>query len=253
MNGGAESLRSWAVVYDGRSVATLRADLTGANLQSANLKKAKLHDANLFGANLQHAKLGGFISRELHKSNLSLKTEESGSGIGANLSGADLQGADFTEANLEGADLTGANLLIANLTGANLRGAHLTDANLTHANLWGTDLKGADLQGADFTGAYLRGTDLTEANLRGADHLQDVKMNYSSIKALPRFNAPRFNANITQEQLDKANGDDRTMLPDRLTRPAHWPKAEAREGQPATQPDDGERPPSPAGAPGSDK
>jgi hypothetical protein len=26
-DGGAESLRSWAVVYDGRSVATLRADL----------------------------------------------------------------------------------------------------------------------------------------------------------------------------------------------------------------------------------
>ena len=38
--------------------------------------------------------------------------------------------------------------------------------------------------------------------------------------------------NLTQEQLDVANGDDRTVLPDRLTRPAHWSKAEGSEGQP---------------------
>jgi hypothetical protein len=30
-DGAAESLRSWAVVYDGRSVATLRADLQPAH------------------------------------------------------------------------------------------------------------------------------------------------------------------------------------------------------------------------------
>jgi hypothetical protein len=34
--------------------------------------------------------------------------------------------------------------------------------------------------------------------------------------------------NLTQDQLDAANGDDRTQLPDGLTRPTHWPKARRR-------------------------
>jgi hypothetical protein len=48
------------------------------------------------------------------------------------------------------ADLTGADL-----TGANLYGADLTRADLTGANLYGADLTGANLYGADLTGADL--------------------------------------------------------------------------------------------------
>ena len=40
--------------------------------------------------------------------------------------------------------------------------------------------------------------------------------------------------NLTQEQLDGANGDDRTMLPEGLTRPAHWSRSEGNEGQSGT-------------------
>ena len=58
------------------------------------------------------------------------------------------------QADLSGADLSGANLRWADLRGANLRGA---------------DLRGADLRGADLSEANLRGADLSEANLRGAD------------------------------------------------------------------------------------
>jgi hypothetical protein len=56
----------------------------------------------------------------------------------ANLSRANLYGADLTGANLYGADLTGADL-----TGANLYGADLTGADLTGANLYGADVTGA--------------------------------------------------------------------------------------------------------------
>ena len=59
--------------------------------------------------------------------------------------------------------------------------------------------------------------------------------------------------NLTQEQLDKANGDDRTVLPDGLTRPVHWAKAKAPETPPAAQPDAAGRAPATAGAPGSGK
>ena len=54
-------------------------------------------------------------------------------GVKANLSGADLSGADLSWANLSGADLSGADLRWANLSGANLSGADLRGANLSGA------------------------------------------------------------------------------------------------------------------------
>ena len=45
--------------------------------------------------------------------------------------------ADLSEANLRGANLSGADLSEANLRGANLRGANLSEANLRGANLIG--------------------------------------------------------------------------------------------------------------------
>ena len=55
--------------------------------------------------------------------------------VKADLSGADLGGANLTRANLTGADLGGANLTRANLGGANLTRADLTEADLSEAYL----------------------------------------------------------------------------------------------------------------------
>ena len=71
-------------------------------------------------------------------------------GIMANLTGADLRGA-----NLNCTDLTGANLIDADLRGADLTGANLRDANLRGANLNGANFYGANLTGAALTGADL--------------------------------------------------------------------------------------------------
>ena len=92
----------------------------------------------------------------------------------ANLSGADLREAYLEEADLEGAELRGAYLEGANLEGAELRGANLEGADLkwadlTGANLSGADLRKANLEGADLREANLSGADLEEANLEGAD------------------------------------------------------------------------------------
>ena len=57
---------------------------------------------------------------------------------GANLSGADLRDAYLSDANLRGAYLIGADLSDAYLRGADLRDAYLSDANLSDANLAGT-------------------------------------------------------------------------------------------------------------------
>ena len=91
----------------------------------------------------------------------------------ANLSNADLFGANLRGANLSNADLFGANLRGANLSNANLRNANLRDAdlrcaNLSNANLRNANLRDADLRCANLSNANLSGADLSGVNLRGA-------------------------------------------------------------------------------------
>lgn len=101
-----------------------------------------------------------------------------------------------------GADLIGAKLRGADLHGISLRGAYLIGADLRRADLTSTDMLGADLRGADLSGT----------------HMADALF-------------------LTQPQLNAANGDDATGLPEWLSRPEHWsasispapaPKAKAR-------------------------
>ena len=112
-------------------------------------------------ANLTYANLYG---ADLRRANLS----------SAKFSDADLSSAKFSDADLTGADLNGANLRGTNLHGADLTDANLQGANLTGASLWGASLVGADLNGASLTdanlqGANLTGASLTDANLEGAN------------------------------------------------------------------------------------
>ena len=86
---------------------------------------------------------------------------------GANLRGADLSDANLRGANLRGANLSGAYLRGADLSGADLSGAYLRGADLSGADLSRADLSGANLSGANLSGAYLRGADLSDADLSG--------------------------------------------------------------------------------------
>ena len=88
---------------------------------------------------------------------------------GADLSGANLRYADLSGADLKYADLSGADLKYADLSGANLSGADLSGADLSCADLSGANLRYADLSGANLRGANLRGANLKYANLRYAD------------------------------------------------------------------------------------
>ena len=96
-----------------------------------------------------------------------LRNEEGG--IKANLSSADLSGAELRCAKLSGADLSGANLSSADLSGADLSSADLSGADLSSAELRCADLSGAELRCANLSGAYLSGAYLRCAKLSGAD------------------------------------------------------------------------------------
>jgi uncharacterized protein YjbI with pentapeptide repeats len=207
--------------------AKRRLDFVATDLRNANVGSTNLQGADLRSANLQGALLTGAHLEGANLSGVSLE--------GANLSGAYLEGADLREAHLEGdylerAHLEGANLSEAHLEGTNLRGAYLKGANLSGAYLQGALLTGAhlegaglvyaDLESANIRGAYLEGAKLERAHLEGANlsgaHLEGADL--------------RDAAGVTQEQLDRAFGDDNTLLPSRpegLRRPAHWSKAQS--------------------------
>ena len=78
-------------------------------------------------------------------------------------------------ANLSGADLFGADLSGANLSRADLFGANLSGANLSRANLSGADLSRADLSRADLSGANLSRANLSRADLSGAGYIEKAK------------------------------------------------------------------------------
>ena len=88
----------------------------------------------------------------------------------------------------------------------------LSLADLSGAVLLGTDLSGADLRGANLFAASLSSANLLRADISGAI-LSGAE-------------------DLTQEQLEEANGDESTRLPSDLKPPSHWigKTAEQTEG-----------------------
>ncbi len=103
------------------------------------------------------------------------------------LAGADLTNQCVKQGNLEGADFSGAKLVLMCMSYADFRGASFRGADLSGANLAHAKLDGADFSGADLTITSIKGTDLS--NVKG----------------------------LTQRQLDRACGDDKT----RVSAPLH--------------------------------
>jgi uncharacterized protein YjbI with pentapeptide repeats len=142
------------------------------------------------------------------------RLKETGSCRGCDLSGADLHLMNLSKADLSGANLTGAQLDTADLSGASLRGADLSRASGAFIRLTGADLSGARLVSfdacydQDFRGAILRGADLSHARLC-ATFWHEADLSGAILKGADLT----LGGELTQEQLDRACGDDQTKLP----------------------------------------
>ncbi len=225
------------------------ANLSGAHLRGTHLSEALLSGANLSGANLSGAHLsradlsevqlsGGRLNRaDLSETNLNRAHVNGADLNGANLrgahlrethlSGTDLNRADLREAHLSEAHLSGARLREADMREADLREAdlnwaHLSRADLSEADLNNADLREADLREADLRGADLREADLREADLRGAD-LRGAVCSLTRIDGCTiQFADLSTTKGLLQGQVNTANGNNRTRLPEELSHPNRW-------------------------------
>lgn len=119
-----------------------------------------------------------------------------------NLSRVNLKEARFFTTTMRFAFLEEANLRDALIYDSDFSGAKLQVACLLDAKLRRVSLSHADLSNAQLTGAYFERVDLKSAILDGAD-LEGADL--------------RLALNLTQAQLDKANGNYSTKLPPGLT------------------------------------
>lgn len=146
---------------------------------------------NLYGARLSGLEMSLY---DLRKANLGDANLDKAVFTGNRLDAAYLRDASLIGTQMLLASLVDANLVDADLTGAKLEYCRLTSANLARANLSGADLTGSLMQNVYWEDAKLSGTRLYGANLQGA-------------------------MKLTQEQLDTACVDEKTMLPKGLRRP----------------------------------
>jgi uncharacterized protein YjbI with pentapeptide repeats len=184
-----------------------------ANLEFANLGGAVLEGVILAGADLRGATFRGadlfkarFVDRDVEGQDIALLLEGMTDpaalrryleAVRGRATGADIEGADFTDANLTAAVLVGLCLRGAEWRGACFRAAHLQGcdleeltlpgANFVNANLSGALLTSSVMPGADFTGARLDGAGLADVEwegvcLRGAD-LRGVSFHLGSTRS----------------------------------------------------------------------
>jgi len=121
-----------------------------------------------------------------------------------------LKGARFDRIELKGANLSGANCEGAFLNTMDLRKTDFIMARLRKAKLWGSDLSGAelfkaDLREADLTRTILDGANLSEADLRWAKSLTIEQL--SKAEAL-------FRAKLDPELMETIKKDYPVLLRD---------------------------------------
>ena len=172
------------------SAASLKGmDFTGAVLKDCNFKNAVIANSRLAEAKIVQS---DFSLANFDGLNLSYFSPEKSQFVGAHfhaavldsadLSGNDLEEADFSDSNLTSAtlnqvqatraDFSRANLTKATVRGSDFRSAIFQQAKLNQATLQKSDLRGANFHRASLVGSQLDNSDLAECNLQRSDLTQ---------------------------------------------------------------------------------
>ena len=159
-------------VEGGNQHTSFGLELRGADLSEVNLSDLPLMRLHA-GLSLEEGRHATVEQSRAAAANLAKADVSNAQLQGAQLSWVTLDEAVLVEAHLEGADLGKASLKQAILAGAHLEGvdltkAHLEGATLLEAYLEGAVLQGASLEGANLYEAHFEGARLAGAHLEGA-------------------------------------------------------------------------------------
>ncbi len=171
------------------------ADFTRVDFSASDLRNSNFTNANFYKTNLMRASIAGSNAKDANfQSVLGSRTDFSrGNYEGANFAKAEINRSNFSNSNLKNANLSKADFSRVNFFNANMEGVNLYASNLSRANLTEVIID----EKFNLTNAFLFRT-----NIEGLD-LSMVK--------------------LEQWQINLSCGNKNTILPDNLTKPAHWP------------------------------
>ena len=122
----------------------------------------------------------------------------------ANLVGADLSHVDLREALLDHANLTGANLNQATLEKASLQKVNLSEATLNGINLKNAEMQWTEFQAAELIGAFLNGANMSNSKLRKVN-LSRADLRWANLSNVFLNEANLTNSNLLETDLSRAN------------------------------------------------
>ncbi|MCM5510507.1 pentapeptide repeat-containing protein [Vibrio sp. SCSIO 43169] len=125
-----------------------------------------------------------------------------------------LRDAPLTDMYFAFADLVGSDFTEAKLDNSCLSAAEADSVNFSNASMYRADLSGIEARNSSFKGAFLTDVDFYGATLDGAD-FTDATLVRTQLSILDMSNVK----GLTQEQLNKACGDEVT-LPQGLSIPS---------------------------------
>lgn len=152
----------------------IKSSFKGARMRRADLRKLNAENATFLGADLTEANLDGAQIRDCDFSMAYMNAVHLG--FHANLDSCNLTGVTS-----EFADFSSANLRRAIMSGTRLKGSNFRDAIFDFTDLTFADLRDADLRGAD-----LRFTDLFATQLSGTIYNRFTRLPFDAREAQQR-------------------------------------------------------------------
>ena len=185
------------------------------DFRSFNFSRANLQSAVIFDAIFDNV---DFCDADLKNINLQ----------GSTLRGTNLKGADLYEGVLAHCQLLSVSFLGCDAEQVIFDSSRISRSNFERTNLSHASFQNVIFRNSEFSGANLYQAEFAEANVRSnLDSDRPIKIGFTNFSDAK---------NITQDQLDSMLGDSETRIPEHLTRPAHWPKAEFPEEPEETDP-----------------
>lgn len=180
-------------------------------LGGSELQNAKLREADFSATDLRGANLGG---ADLEKAKF----------IRATLAGASAKGTSFARVEAYRTDFSGLAAENASFESAELQRSNFSDAQLPNTNFTKADLGRSQFDGAEVGGSRFSLANLARADFRKASFSKPVDFDRAFF-FLTRIEGVDLTAStgLVQWQIDMACGNDQTLLPAGLKKPANWP------------------------------